>query len=154
MRVVKNITYCTFLYYIILFDARQAHCGIGLAKTSPYILTPELFALHLGAFLLGKYAHLTKAFVTVEQLRWARISVGTGAGADASQGPHKHSFWRDGEDKCTTKVVVDASKGKDGMTASVVSGINDLLGARTCLLQFDSQLTDLPGSFEVLRFLI
>ena len=67
--------------------------------------------------------------MTVEQLRWARISVGTGAGTDVSQGAHPHSFWRDGDDKRTTKVVVDATKGKDEMTASVVSGINDLLGA-------------------------
>ena len=124
---------CTSLFHscqlVLWLGAYRALDYRGLAKTPPHILTPELFAHHLGASLLGKYAHFTKAFVIVEQLRWARISVGTGAGAGIAQDPHPHSYWRDGDDKQTTKVVVDATKGKDAMTASAVSGISDLLGA-------------------------
>ena len=36
---------------------------------------PELFAIRLGAFLLGKYAHLQRAYVDVQQQRWQRIGV-------------------------------------------------------------------------------
>ena len=71
---------------------------IDIAKTSPFVLVPEVFALHLGSFILGKYQHLHKAFVTVEQLRWQRISVNGQS--------HSHSFWRDGEEKRTTSVEV------------------------------------------------
>ena len=70
----------------------------GLAKTSPFVLIPELFGLHLGAFLLGKYAHLQRAYVTVQQLRWQRISV------DGKE--HPHSFWRDGDEKRVVDVEV------------------------------------------------
>ena len=71
---------------------------LDLAKTSPYILLPELFAIHLGSHIVAKYAHIHKAFVTVEQLRWKRIGVN---GQD-----HTHSFWRDGEEKRTVNVEV------------------------------------------------
>ncbi|KAF8956161.1 hypothetical protein BDZ97DRAFT_1853016 [Flammula alnicola] len=53
-----------------------------LAKISPHILNAEKFALHLGTFLVSKYAHIRKAFVTVEQLRWTRIHVDGTAGKD------------------------------------------------------------------------
>lgn len=69
-----------------------------MAKVSPFVLVPEVFAMHLGSFILGRYAHLHKAFVTVEQLRWQRISV------DGK--PHSHSFWRDGDEKRITTVEV------------------------------------------------
>jgi hypothetical protein len=39
-----------------------------LAKISPHVLHPERFALHLGTFLVSKYAHLSKAFITVEKV--------------------------------------------------------------------------------------
>ena len=101
-----------------------------LAKTSPkeIILTAELFAIHLGAFLLGKYAHLHRAYIDVQQLRWQRI--------DVDGKPHKHSFWRDGDEKRVTSVEVikPVEKGesaKDNMVAKVVSGIKDLLGKST-----------------------
>lgn len=64
------------------------------------MLVPELFALHLGAFLVGKYAHLNKAFVTVNQLRWQRILVGKEKKA------HQHSFWRDGDEKRFVNIEV------------------------------------------------
>ncbi|THU91377.1 uricase [Dendrothele bispora CBS 962.96] len=94
-----------------------------LAKTSPHILNPERFALHLGTHLVSKYAHIHKAFVTIEQLRWTRIPVET----DGQSEPHAHSFYRDGEDKRIVKVEVDATAGKNQIVGKVTAGINDLL---------------------------
>ncbi|KDQ58927.1 hypothetical protein JAAARDRAFT_33647 [Jaapia argillacea MUCL 33604] len=101
---IKNIT-----YYV--------------AKTSPYILQPERFAIHLGTHLVSKYAHLHKAFITVESLRWSRILVG--------DKPHTHSFTRDGDDKRIVNVEVDATAGKDKLVAKVESGLKDLLVLKT-----------------------
>ena len=95
-----------------------------LAKVSPHILHPTRFALHLGTHLVSKYAHTHKAFVTVEQLRWARID----AGADGA--PHTHAFWRDGDEKKIVTVEVDASAGKDALVGKVEAGLRDLLGKR------------------------
>jgi urate oxidase len=81
--------------------------------------------------LLSLYAHITAAFVTVEQLRWARINTGTGSDASASVG-HKHAFWRDGTEKRVVEVEV-ARKSDDGdgavAVARVAGGLRDLLGA-------------------------
>ena len=97
---MKNITYCTSLFAsrrsITYTLARTA----DLAKVSDYILVPEHFALHLGTHVLSKYAHLQKAFVTIEQLRWSRITV---SGQDV---PHTHAFYRDGDDKRVVQVAV------------------------------------------------
>lgn len=71
-----------------------------LAKTSPHVLHPERFALHLGTHLVSKYAHLKKAFITIEQLRWQRIPIAQGEGQTPK--PHSHAFYRDGDD---TRVV-------------------------------------------------
>ena len=54
---------------------------------------------------MGKYPHLDKAFIDVEQLRWARIEVPEGEGLKE----HGHAFWRDGEEKRTVKVVVETN---------------------------------------------
>ena len=91
-----------------------------LAKVSPHILSAERFGLHLATHLVSKYAHVHKAFVTVEQLRWARITV------DGKK--HDHSFLRDGEEKRIAKIEVDGSQGKDKLVGNVSAGINDLLG--------------------------
>lgn len=56
----------------------------------------------------------------MEQLKWSRISV--------EGSPHKHSFVRDGEEKIVVNVEVDATAGKDKVSAKVNSGIKDLLG--------------------------
>lgn len=69
-----------------------------LAKTSPHILSPERFALHIGTFFVSNYAHIHKVHVTVTQLRWSRIAV------DGKE--HKHSFYRDGDDRRVIKAVV------------------------------------------------
>jgi urate oxidase len=53
-----------------------------LANVSPHALDPTRFALHLAMHLLARwYGHLSSTFVTVEQLRWARIGAATN-GAD------------------------------------------------------------------------
>ncbi|KAJ7664403.1 hypothetical protein DFH06DRAFT_1187675 [Mycena polygramma] len=105
-----------------------------LAKVSPHVLVPERFALHLGTHLVSKYAWIHKAFVTVEQLRWSRIPV---SGQD-----HPHSFIRDGDDKRTVSVEVDASKGKDKIVANVTAGISDLLVLKTTESAFTNFVRD------------
>lgn len=77
---------------------RAAYVPPDLAKTSPHILHPERFALHLGTYLVSKYAHIHKAFVTIEQLRWHRI--------DVNGQQHNHSFYRDGDWKRLVDVTV------------------------------------------------
>lgn len=107
-----------------------------LAKVSPHILNPERFALHIGTHILSKYSHIYKAFVTVQQVRWTRIPVdGTDAG-------HAHSFFRDGDDKRFVKVEVDATKGKDKLTATVTSGITDLLILKSSGSSFTNFIRD------------
>lgn len=96
------------------------HSYTVLAKTSPHVLDPALFALHIGLHFVTKYEHLSKSVVTLQQSKWSRIPVN---GKD-----HKHSFVRDGEEKLTVKVEVDASEGKDKIKGSVVGGLKDLLG--------------------------
>ncbi|KIJ31342.1 hypothetical protein M422DRAFT_61667 [Sphaerobolus stellatus SS14] len=103
-----------------------------IAKISPHVLSPELFAAHIGVFLLSKYAHLSKAFVDVEKLKWSRIVVGEHgiAGAEegkvkAEDGGHRHSFVRDGDEKQVVSVEVER-KG-EGYEVKVTSGVSDLL---------------------------
>ena len=94
--------------------------GTDLAKVSPHILSAERFGLHLATHLVSKYAHIHKAFVTIEQLGWTRIVVDGQA--------HNHSFLRGGDEKRLVHVKVDGSLGKDRLAGSVSAGINDLLG--------------------------
>ncbi|KAJ3535992.1 hypothetical protein NM688_g6896 [Phlebia brevispora] len=104
-----------------------------LAKTSPHVLHPERFALHLGTYFVSKYAHIHKAFITIEQLRWKRIDVNGQA--------HSHSFWRDGEEKRIVEVEIDATQGKDKIVANVSAGIKDLLGKSTSFQESRHQRT-------------
>jgi urate oxidase len=117
-----------------------------LAKVSPHVLDPARFALHLAVHLLARYAHLGATFVTVEQLRWARIGAAVGGGEPAPAG-HKHAFWRDGAEKRFVEAEVTRKDNGDGAVARVSGGLNDLLGtlmpvvlsrthARTLLLFF------------------
>ena len=96
-----------------------------LAKVSPHVLDPARFALHLAAHLLARYAHISAAFVTVEQLRWARI----GAGASGEGAGHKHAFWRDGSEKRFVEIEVARKSDGGGAIARVAGGLKDLLGA-------------------------
>ncbi|KAK7052359.1 uricase [Favolaschia claudopus] len=109
-----------------------------MAKVSPHVLNPERFALHLGTHLVSKYSHIHKAFVTVEQLRWSRIPVP----GDQGTTEHPHSFIRDGDEKRIVKVEIDASKGKDKITAKVTSGISDLLVLKTTESAFSGFVRD------------
>ncbi|KAH9850860.1 uricase [Lenzites betulinus] len=111
-----------------------------LAKTSPHVLHPERFALHLGTHLVTKYAHLKKAFITIEQLRWQRIPVAPSAG-EAAQ-PHPHAFYRDGDDKRIVEAEIDASAGLDKIVARVTSGLQGLLVLKTTGSAFESFVRD------------
>lgn len=94
-----------------------------IAKTSPHVLSPELYALHLGIHFVTKYPHIHKAFIGVEQLKWSRI--------DVEGAPHKHSFVRDGEEKIVVNAEIDATAGKDKVSATIEAGVKDLLGERS-----------------------
>jgi urate oxidase len=90
-----------------------------LAKTSPHILSPERFALHIGAHIAKKYAHIHKVFVTVEKLRWARIPVPIVDGQDGGETKeHGHSFYRDGDDK----TIVEAEVRNIASSGSISNG--------------------------------
>jgi len=108
--------------------------GTDLAKISPHILSAERFGLHLATHLVSKYAHIHKAFVTIEQLRWARIAV-DGKG-------HGHSFLRDGDEKRIVKAQVDGSQGKDKLVGNVSAGINDLLVLKSTGSAFENFIRD------------
>ncbi|PVF97217.1 putative urate oxidase [Serendipita vermifera] len=104
------------------------------AKTSPYVATPELFALHLASHMITQYDHVNKAFVDIESLKWSRIPV---------QGrEHEHSFVRDGEEKRVTSVEVDGTQGKDKLVGKVTSGIQDLLVLKSSGSAFENFLKD------------
>jgi len=105
-----------------------------LAKTSPHVLHPERFAIHLGAHLVAKYAHIHKAFITVEKLRWSRIPVNGQA--------HPHAFMRDGEERRVASIEIDGTAGKDKMTAKVTSGISGLLVLKSTGSAFTSFIRD------------
>ena len=95
------------------------------------MLYPARFGLHIAVHLLSRYAHLTTTFVTVEQLRWARIGTDADAGGvgNKSEG-HKHAFWRDGTEKRFIEVEVARNSEGDGAVARVAGGLRDLLGAQ------------------------
>ncbi|CAE6425433.1 unnamed protein product [Rhizoctonia solani] len=95
---------------VVATDSIKNTCYV-IVKSSPHVLSPELYGLHLGTHFVTKYPHIHKAFITIEQLKWSRITVeGT---------PHKHSFVRDGEEKIVVNVEVDATAGKDKVSAKV-----------------------------------
>ncbi|KAI0773016.1 uricase [Trametes elegans] len=111
-----------------------------LAKTSPHVLHPERFALHIGTHLVSKYAQIKKAFITLEQLRWSRIPVASGPGQTPA--PHPHAFYRDGDDKRTVEAELDASRGKGEIVARVTAGLKDLLVLKTTGSGFASFVRD------------
>lgn len=86
------------------------------AKTSPHVLDPPAFALHLGLHFTTKYPHIHRAFIDIISHKWSRITV------DGK--PHNHAFTRDGEEKVIVNVVVDDTEG-----ATVKTGLRDLLGS-------------------------
>ncbi|KIK34140.1 hypothetical protein CY34DRAFT_49238, partial [Suillus luteus UH-Slu-Lm8-n1] len=72
-------------------------------------------------YLVSKYTHIHRAFITLDKLCWSRITL------SGNVDLYPHSFIRDGNDKQTVEVEVDASAGKDKLSAKVTSGITDLL---------------------------
>ena len=99
-----------------------------IAKTSPHVLDPVLFALHLGIHFVTTYPHVHKSQICVEKLKWSRIVLpdSSASGSGTPQG-HNHSFVRDGEEKETVEVWVDATKGEDALSATIKAGMKDLL---------------------------
>ncbi|KDE02389.1 uricase [Microbotryum lychnidis-dioicae p1A1 Lamole] len=104
------------------------------AKQSPHVLQPESFALDLASHFVETYSHIHKAHVNVIQLKWSRIPVAGKA--------HKHSFVRNGDEKRFTNVTVDATKGKNVATATVTSGISELLVLKTTESSFENYVFD------------
>lgn len=118
---------------VVATDSIKNTCYV-IAKTSPHVLSPELYALHLGTHFVTKYSHIHKAFITVEQLKWSRISV--------EGDPHKHSFVRDGEEKIVVNAEIDGTSGKDKISAKIESGIKDLLVLKSTGSAFEGFLRD------------
>jgi len=104
------------------------------AKTSPHVLVPEAFALDLGVHYVTRYAHVHRCSVDVVQLKWSRIPVKGKA--------HPWSFVRNGDDKRTASVVVDATKGKNAITATCQGGLKDLLVLKTHESSFENFWVD------------
>lgn len=110
-----------------------------LSKISPHILHPERFALHLGTHLVSKYAHIHKAFITIEQLRWSRLPADT---PEVGEKGHPHSFVRDGDDKRIVHAEVDASAGKNRLIGRVSAGLSDLLVLKSSGSSFSDFIRD------------
>ncbi|GAA97246.1 uncharacterized protein L969DRAFT_57050 [Mixia osmundae IAM 14324] len=106
------------------------------AKKSAHVLSPELFALELGIHFVTKYAHIHKAHIDIIQHKWTRINVTETGKA------HPHSFVRDGDDKRLIGVIVDATKGTDAISATVKSGITDMLVLKSSGSAFENFYTD------------
>ncbi|KAF9053931.1 uricase [Hymenopellis radicata] len=102
----------------------------ALAKTSPHILIPERFALHLGSHVLAKYDHLSSAHIDIQQLKWTRL---TGPGG-------QHSFVRDGDEKRT--VHLDLVKRPNELEATMSSGLKDLLVLKSSGSAFEKFVRD------------
>ncbi|KAG6885312.1 hypothetical protein C0993_003289 [Termitomyces sp. T159_Od127] len=114
----------------------------NLAKVSPHVMDPEIFALHLGTHVVSRYSHIHKAYITIEQLRWSRIPINDTNSPKGELIGHTHSFLRDGDDKRVIKVEVEESEGKDKLSGSVSAGITDLLVLKSRGSAFKSFIRD------------
>ncbi|KAH7341776.1 hypothetical protein B0J17DRAFT_714946 [Rhizoctonia solani] len=97
-----------------------------LAKTSPHVLSPELFGLHIGAHLVGTHVHVRAARIVIQQVKWGRIPVRGRL--------HASTFLRDGEEKRSVTIDVrreaaldDDKDAQDVVMAEVRSSIQGLL---------------------------
>ncbi|WVW86210.1 urate oxidase [Kwoniella bestiolae CBS 10118] len=118
---------------VVATDSIKNTCNI-FAKTSPHVLNAPVFALHLGIHFVTKYAHITKSFIDIEQLKWSRIEV--------NGKPHKWSFVRDGDEKSLVECVVDASAGKESIKGELKVGMKDLLVLKTSGSAFENFVRD------------
>jgi len=88
----------------------------------------------VGLHFVNKYDHIHKSVVALEQLRWSRIDVRGEA--------HKHAFVRDGDEKRTVEIEVDASAGVDHVTAKITAGYRDLLVLKSSGSAFEGFIRD------------
>ncbi|KAF5371000.1 hypothetical protein D9615_010027 [Tricholomella constricta] len=138
----KTLAICIINNSVVVATDSIKNITYYLAKISPHVLVPEHFALHLGTHFVARYAHIHKAFITVEQLRWTRIPLNNTQSDEGKEKGHTHSFYRDGDDKRIVKVEVDASKGKDHLIGHVTSGISDLLVLKSTGSSFSNFVRD------------
>jgi urate oxidase len=110
---------------------------VVFAKTSPHVLDPPAFALHLALHFVSKYAHIHRCFIDIIALKWSRIDVrstwqmfeqSTDPRRQVDGKPHNWSFVRDGEEKGLVECAVDATGGVENAKASLRIGLKDLLG--------------------------
>ncbi|KAK4048421.1 hypothetical protein OIV83_004767 [Microbotryomycetes sp. JL201] len=104
------------------------------SKKSKNCLQPEKFALEFAMHLLTFYPQVNKSHVEVQQLKWSRIPV--------KGQPHKYSFVRDGDEKRLASVTLDGTNGKDKITGSVTSGLQDLLVLKSTGSSFEDYVFD------------
>ncbi|CUA76092.1 urate oxidase [Rhizoctonia solani] len=107
-----------------------------LAKTSPHVLSPELFGLHLGAHLVGTHMHVRAARIVIQQVKWGRIPVRGRL--------HASTFLRDGEEKRSVTIDVrrepsvglnDDKSAQDVVMAEVRSSIQGLVVMKTVIVR-------------------
>lgn len=99
------------------------------AKTSPHVLDPSAFALHLGTHFVTRYDHISKCYIDLSSHKWSRISV--------KGVPHKWSFVRDGNEKQTVSLVIDAAD-KSDLKAVLTPGLKDLHVLKTSGSAFEN----------------
>jgi urate oxidase len=115
----------------ILPTDTQKNTAFALAKEKP-LGAIEDYALNLARHLLAHTPNADAARVSVEEYEWQRIQVG-GAG-------HDHSFVRGGQGTRNTIVTVDESG--PAPATHVISGIDDLVVAKTTGSEFRGFLKD------------
>ena len=109
----------------------QKNTAFSFAKEKG-ITSIEEYACALGAHFVDRTESVTAARVAVEEYPWQRIDV-DGAG-------HDHAFTRTGVETRTTVVTVDGTG--TGRRTTVVSGLKDLVLAKTTGSEFHGFLTD------------
>ncbi|CAG8665879.1 1733_t:CDS:2 [Acaulospora morrowiae] len=104
-----------------------------LAKQSPHVQNIEIFATEIGHHFVSTYSHVSKANVSITKHKWTRMLI------DGKL--HDHSFYRDGEDTRSTKVVVAKTNSKD-VSVQIESGLKNLLVLKTTGSAFYGFLRD------------
>lgn len=104
------------------------------AKTSPHVLIPELFSLHLGLHFVSEYKHIDKAIVTVISHRWSRIPL--------DQKPHARAFHRDGNDVFRVEAIISQDHQHGITSAELTTGLQDLLVLKTSGSAFEGFIRD------------
>ena len=102
---------------------------------------------------LVRSTHLCAVFVTLEQLRWARI--GTAAsGVDNTAAGHKHALWRDGPGKRFVRVEVARKGDGDAAVVRIADRLCDLLCVKkdlfVCLSDGSHTYTLIKWIYDVL----